>query len=273
MASELDINGDEDLLRLLSAADPTDVGLLVDLLTDSGKGRLAMASEVSAALDSAKAKGRFSEGVLLLLIRELQHYGGNSVVNLFRRNGVPYAEIVADVLAHLGGTADKNESVGSLETKVLDILLTEAWSKMSTDEQADFARRFEGPAGVIAGSYAGLLAAIRRGGASSIKSMLMFTGPLGQILTRGPTAAATGIAASRIASLVLGPASLFALTGAAGAQTLAGEAYRITVPCVVQIACIRQKKLPSNCPSCQTAYSRTAKFCGHCGTDLASSTI
>ncbi len=270
MASELDINGDEDLLHLLSAADPADVSVLVDLLTDTGKGRLAMASEVSGALESAKAKGRFSEGVLRLLIRELQHYGGNSVVNLFRRNGVPYGEIVSDVLAHLGGTAEKNESVESLETKVLDILLTEAWSKMSAEEQANFARRFEGPAGVIAGSYAGLLAAIRRGGASSIKAMLMSTGPLGQLLTRGPTAVAAGFTASRIASLMLGPVSVAALAGAAGGQTLAGEAYRITVPCVVQIACIRQKKLPSNCPSCQTAYTRTAKFCGHCGTDLAS---
>lgn len=267
MASELDINGDDDLLQLLSAADPVDVSVLVDFLTDSGAGRLAMASEVSAALKSAKAKGRFNEGVLRLLIRELQHFGGNSVVNLFRRNGVPYAEIVADVLVHLGGTADKTESVACMEIKVLDILLTEAWTKMSAEEQASFARSFEGPVGKLAGSYAGLLAAVRRGGASSIASVLMSTGAVGQLLAV-PSAAAVGMAATRFASSLLGPIGI-ALTGAAGAQSLAGEAYRITVPCVIQIACIRQNNPVFKCSSCQTAYIRSAKFCSDCGAGLA----
>ncbi|WP_312602678.1 ubiquinol-cytochrome C chaperone family protein [Pseudomonas luteola] len=269
MASELDINGDDDLLHLLCAADPADVSILVDFLTDSGKGRLAMASEVSTALQSAKIKGRFSEGVLLLLIRELQHFGGNSVVNLFRRNGVPYVEIVADVLAYLGGVADKNESVASLETKVLNILLSEAWENMSAEEQANFARGFEGPAGLLAGSYAGLLAAIRQGGASSIKAVLMSSGPLGQLVTKGTTAVTAGFIVSRFASLMLGPVGL-ALTGAAGAKSLAGEAYRVTIPCVVQIACIRQKKTAFHCPSCQTVYAHTARFCSGCGTSLTS---
>lgn len=62
MESEIDINGDSDLLQMLIDADPVDVIVLVDFLTDSGKGRLAMASEVREALESAKKKNKFSRG-------------------------------------------------------------------------------------------------------------------------------------------------------------------------------------------------------------------
>ncbi|MCS3514336.1 ubiquinol-cytochrome C chaperone family protein [Pseudomonas grimontii] len=268
MESEIDINGDSDLLQMLIDADPVDVIVLVDFLTDSGKGRLAMASEVREALESAKKKNKFSRGVLLLLIRELQHFGGNSFVNLFRRNGVPYAEIVADVLSHVGGTGGKNEPVASMELKVLEKLLSDAWEKMSAQEQADFSKGFQNETGPLGVSYAAIQAAIRRGGPAAIQAALLATGAFARLAMGGVLATGTSLIAGRAAGLAFGPIGV-ALSGIAGAHTLTSQAYRVTVPCVVQIAYIRQKSALVTCPSCEVPTPKTSKFCSECGAGLA----
>lgn len=268
MESEIDINGDSELLQLLSDADPVDVIVLVDFLTDSGKGRLAMASEVREALESAKKKSKFSRGVLLLLIREFQHFGGNSFVNLFRRNGVPYAEIVADVLSHVGGTVGKNEPVASLELKVLEKLLSDAWEKMSPQEQADFSKGFQTETGPLGVSYAAIQAAIRRGGPAAIQAALLATGAFARLAMGGAIAAGSSLIAGRAAGLAFGPVGV-ALSGIAGAHTLTSQAYRVTVPCVVQIAYIRQKNELVICASCEAGNTQASKYCSECGAALA----
>lgn len=265
MESEIDINGDTELLQLLSHADPVDLGVLVDFLTDSGKGRLAMASEVREALESAKVKGKFFSGVLLLLIRELQHFGGNSFVNLFRRNGVTYSEIADDVLSHVGGTGSKNESVESLELKVLETLLSDAWDKMSPEERADFSDGFQFEAGSAEEPYAAIQAAVRRGGVSAMRAAALLTGSSDRFAMRGAFVTGAGLGVGRIAGLALGVAA----SGVAAAHTLASQAYRITVPCVVQIAYIRQKSALVICPACDACHAQISKFCSECGAALA----
>ncbi len=205
--------------------------------------------------------------LLLLLIRELQHYGGNSIVNLFRRNGVPYAEIAADVLDHVGGTAGKNEPVASLELKVLEKLLSEAWEKMSPQDQADFSRGFQRETGVAGVPYAAIQAAIRRGGPAAMQAALLASGAFTRLAMGGALVAGANIVAGRAAGLAFGPVGL-ALTGIAGAHTLASQAYRVTVPCVVQIAYIRQKSTLVTCPACDAGSTRGTRFCGECGAAL-----
>ncbi|WP_040107146.1 MULTISPECIES: ubiquinol-cytochrome C chaperone family protein [Azotobacter] len=234
------INGDKDLLALLKGADPADLGVLVDFLTDSGKGRLAMASDVRKALEHAKRQNKYSHDELLLLIRELQHFGGNSVANLVRRTGVPYAEIVRDVLKYVGGKID-NESVEMLELKILEKLVAKAWEKMSERERAEFARNFHAAHGPLDLGLAAVLAAVRAGGLNAAKAALMAVGSVATLLAEGAFSVGASAVAGRAAGLALGPIGAL-VAGAAGVQMLAKEAYRVTVPCVAQIAYIRQKQ-------------------------------
>lgn len=266
MESEIDINGDTELLQLLSDADPADVSVLVDFLTDSGKGRLSMASEVRAALESAKRKSKFSRGVLLLLIRELQHYGGNSIVNLFRRNGVPYAEIVADVLSHVGGTSSKDEPAASPNSR--------CWRNCSLRPGEDVAARtgrfLQGLperhrcAGHIvrrdSGSHTARRACRRTGRASGKQCVR----PVGNGRGFGRWCQHHRGACSRVG---IWPCGGGADGYCRGSHT--GEpAYRVTVPCVVQIAYIRQKNAQVTCPACHAGSVRGTKFCSECGTAL-----
>lgn len=265
MAETIDTLGDKDLLAALSAAEVEDLVVLVDHITDSGKGRLALACEVKAALLDAKARGKFSSGALQLLVREIQHFGGNSVVNLFRRNGVSYTEIVRDVLEHLGGKPASDESAQSMELRVLELLVSTAWEKMDATARADFVKSLGGEASGF--SQGALLAAIRRGGPVSLKAALLVSASFSAPGLAGIVGAGSSIIAGRAAGALLGPVAV-AMSGVWGAYSLTSQAYRITVPCVVQIAYIRQKQSLKACPSCQASNILTSKFCSECGAGL-----
>ncbi len=99
--SEIDIKGDEALVKLLLNADKGDIDLLIDYITNTGKFGFSMSNSVRKVLQDAKLYDEPDDETLRLLVRELQYFGGNTFVNLFRRNGVSYSEIVDDVAARL----------------------------------------------------------------------------------------------------------------------------------------------------------------------------
>lgn len=267
MAETIDTLGDKDLLAALSAAEAEDLIVLADHITDAGKGRLALASEVKAALLDAKSRRKFSSGALQLLVREVQHFGGNSVTNLFRRNGVPYAEVVRDVLEHLGGKAGADETAQSMELKVLEQLVSSAWDKMDAAQRAELVKSLGSGAGDA--SQSAVLAAVRRGGPVALQAALLVSSAFVQMSLGMAGIAGTGatLVGGRAVGAFLGPIGI-ALSGVWGAYSLTRQAYRVTVPCVVQIAYIRQKQAVKVCPSCEMGNLQSAKFCSECGTGL-----
>lgn len=249
MDIKIDIQGDDDLLQLLFDAEVEDLSVLVDHLTDTGKGRLSLSKEVCEVLHDARQRQKFSRDVLCLLIREIQHFGGNTMRNLLRRNGVPYAEIVRDVLEHVGGVSSKTEAVESMELKILETLVAKIWGEMSAAQQAEFARKFGSVEQANAGAFVAIQAAIRHGGPSAVHAASLISGTFFRV---SPFL--------HIAALPFN-----ALLGFYG---LASPAYRVTLPCVVLIAYIRQKKALTTCLSCGEGNLRSAKFCSECGVRL-----
>lgn len=235
------INGDKELLDLLQRAESADIGALVDFLTDSGNGRLAMASDVLKMLVTAKQKGKYSRDTLLLLIRELQLFGGNSVANVVRRTGVPYAEIARDVAKYVGAAVTGKEATEVLELKVVEKLVAKLWETMTESERADLARKVHSDNGAVDLGLAGVLAVIRSGGIGAAKAGLMGVAGIGRLLAEGAFSAGAAAVSGRVATALLGVVGI-AIAGAAGVHLAAKEAYRVTLPCVAQIAYIRQKQ-------------------------------
>ncbi|GHT93904.1 hypothetical protein FACS1894116_06940 [Betaproteobacteria bacterium] len=95
---ELNIKNNSDLLDLLCSADAEDLDALVTVLTDGGKGRLALSESSKLALLDAMRLCHYDRDVIKLMISELQLFGGNSLVNGVRGGGVEYREIVEDVV-------------------------------------------------------------------------------------------------------------------------------------------------------------------------------
>lgn len=260
----IDIKSDTGLLDLLGSASAGDLGLLVDHLTDDGRGRVTLPAAIKELFLEAKRRAVFTPLTLRLLIRELQQFGGHTMANLVRRSGVTYAEIVQDVLKHF---EIQDTATGLLEQQELAIVATRLarlWPDLDDAAKREYLAEL-GPVNGARGDLASVQAAVMAGGRTSAAiarrlAQLPYTPNhvsnavkktlLGGALARLPTAAIVS-----------------------GADSLAGAAYRVTVPCVLQLAFLRQQQAASGqpgCPACGAKSDGHARFCGDCGGDLQS---
>lgn len=225
--SEIDIQGDEALVQLLLNADKGDIDLLIDYVTNTGKLGFSMSDSVKTVLQDAKRQDIPDEETLRLLVRELQHFGGNTFVNLFRRNGVSYSEIVDDVASHLKMKVPATASVEEKEALIIDCVFTSSWKKMSDDERSQILRDMDISASVSLDIPVWQRAALVANGLAQTTA--------GKVL---PLIAGLGI--GRVLGVLTGPVGL-AITGLYTAYDISNPAFRVTLPCVVQIAWIRLK--------------------------------
>lgn len=225
--SEIDIQGDDALVQLLLNADKGDIDLLIDYVTNTGKFGFSMSDSVKGVLQDAKRQDIPDEETLRLLVRELQHFGGNTFVNLFRRNGVSYSEIVDDVASHLKMKVPAAASVEEKEALIIDCVFTSSWKKMSDDERRQILRGMGISASVSLDIPVWQKAALVANGLAQTTA--------GKVL---PLIAGLGI--GRVLGVLTGPVGL-AITGLYTAYDISNPAFRVTLPCVVQIAWIRLK--------------------------------
>ncbi|MEL9773186.1 hypothetical protein J4W93_16935 [Escherichia coli] len=231
--SEIDIKGDETLVALLLNADKNDIDLLIDYITPDGKFNFSQSDRVKKALRDGKNSEAVDEETLRLLIRELQHFGGNTVMNLFRRNGVSYSEIVDDVASHLKIKVAKNAPVKEKESLIIDAVFASSWNKMSDDDRRQLLRDMG-----ISTSIS--LDKLSRMELPLLQRAAMVASVLAQIATGKALPLIAGLGIGRVLGVLTGPVGL-ALTGLYTAYDISNPAFRITLPCVVQIAWIRLK--------------------------------
>ncbi|QIE23001.1 ubiquinol-cytochrome C chaperone family protein [Caballeronia sp. SBC2] len=260
---------DNDLISLLVDASAEDLSVLVDYITNSGKGRISLDNEIMSKLIAAQARKLFTEAERLFIAHEIQLFGGNTLVNLMRRGqGVVYREILCDVADHLKVSYHKSDAVVAIENGVLVSMASRAWEKMSDAEKQELLDSL-GVKSVGLGQAAlmAIIAAIRSTGFAAYRFAAIAAQAIArQILGRGLAFGATG-GLMRGISLLLGPIGL-TITGVWTITDMASPAYRVTVPCVIQLAYMRQKQLARFCPDCHIPNTAEAKFCCECGTKL-----
>lgn len=131
-----------ELVNFLSKLDKKHVNELIDILTDFGKGRVALNSNVKEVLLVEKQisiSPTYSKEFIELIITEFQLFSGNSLVNQVRKNLVSYDEILNDVYQYV---VDKEQqgnikSIRDKEEAILYKLLGSEW------QQNNFSQRFK----------------------------------------------------------------------------------------------------------------------------------
>lgn len=265
------ITSDIDLIDVVSAAAEDDLSVLADFITDNNNGRISLDTGICVQLDTFKRNGTLQRN-FDLLVKEIQEFGGNTIVNIFRGNGVPYREIVEDVADHMKVTYYKTDSIEDLEIKILLKVAIKSMEKMSPDEQQDFMSKVSGGkfTGMGPAAIAALQTAVIAGGFSSyVLAVTVANAVAKQLLGRGLAIAGNAALARSIAAFA-GPIG-WAITVVWAAFDLASPAYRVTVPCVIQVAYMRQKakgdQIP-HCKSCNKQLFADQKFCSECGTEV-----
>lgn len=158
---------------------------------------------------------------------ELQDMGGDSVINLLRRHGVCYQEIVSDVASKVGIKVDSNSDLMKIEEKIAEKVIADYKKKLSQSEREEFEQVLRESLNDQKIRMNAKNAAARSFG--GMTPALMAVG--GLIVRRG------AIAAIPVAGQFIG-----VLTGVIGIVfAFTGTAYSVTVPAVLIIGSIRSR--------------------------------
>lgn len=181
------------------------------------------------------------------IYEEIRLFGGNTFVNIFRKEGPPYSEVLEDAAKKVGVKDASKYSIVELEQRMIQELLRKAAKEAKSEEREGLeeAMREAGmsqkdyKAFISGASLASLLAPHLYRIFMSQASQLIASVVAKQMLGHGLRIGA-GFVGGRAGSLLLGPVGL-ALAGIWTAVDIAGPAFRVTVPCTLHIAMLRQK--------------------------------
>ena len=229
---------DLDLTPVLARASNEDLNPLVEYILN------ANLTETLSTEDLYKQNQPNHTKYVALIEKEIHSFGGNTFVNIFRGTGPVYAEIVRDVASKLDVKCSKHLSTEEVETALIMQVIGKAWEKMGSEEKRALMKEI-GIENVVSLPKSlpivALQAAIRASGFFYYKLAAIVANAVAKfILGRGLTLAGNATLMRSI-SLFAGPIG-WAITGIWTAVDIAGPAYRVTIPCVLHIAMLRQKQ-------------------------------
>ena len=229
-------------LEFLQHCSTEDLQVLVDYLTKDKDGELRVSEELTSTEAYKKYYPHSLPMMWKQIAEELQHYGGNTFANGLRGTGVPYREILTDVAKKQKVNFNSNNSVEQIEQYILQSIMEKAIQEMSEEELKNFLTEID--AGKTIGTKqamtAGALAALRLGGFATYKMAVIVANAVARsLLGRGLTFAGNATL-TRTLGVALGPIG-WIVTGLWTLLDIASPAYRVTIPCVIQVAYMRLK--------------------------------
>ena len=235
---------EQELLSLLQRADNEDLRVLADIITTNKKGGHRPNELLTMRDKYATCYPHNMRALVPDIVDELQCYGANTVMTLLRGgNGVCYHTILRDVAKKLKVSFNKNTSDENIERYILQKMFDDLVEKLSEAELRTLAEsmNIRLVAGLTKQAIIAILqAAIRRGGFQSYIFIVVAANAIARaLLGRGLSLAANAML-MRLTSMFVSPIGI-ALNILWTVIDIAGPAYRVTIPAVVQIAYIRNK--------------------------------
>lgn len=223
---------DEDL-DFLQHCSEEQLAEFTHLLTHNEKGKTRLSSVLNHSERFKAMEGHPEQHRQnwQLIAGEFQHFGGDSIVNKLRGHGKRYRTILLDVSGRLSLKADKEMSTFDIEQQLLEHFLRNTWKKMDVEQRQTFLQAVNAKVSELEELLPLLLKDHQL--AKGVSHLL--SGQLTRILR-------THAAMSVLGHGLLRGAGLGGPVGAAlnGVKAVSGSAYRVTIPAVLQIACLRR---------------------------------
>ena len=232
----------DDDLAFLEDCTEADIDQLAKFIIYDSDGRERITSKMKSSPEFKNLSGQPDQWrkSWKLVAGELQHFGGDTLVNVIRRKGVVYHKILSDVCKKLGVKFDKRANSYDIESTLIESLVKSSWEKMSESERHDALRTLDLP-DLTSSTLDSVLLLIRdKGhGAIAIATLLAHSARLAFIPLTMKTMSAAGISivARRGAASLANPLAAILIS----IPMFTGTAYRVTIPAVIQIAYMRRK--------------------------------
>lgn len=231
---------DKDL-HFLAECRREDLRTLADYLTHDAKGEIRMSEQLTDTLAYVRNYPDNMHGLWREIAGELQRYGGNTIVNCFRQQGVCYHVILKDVCKKMHVPYSNNTSTEWIEQHLLQKIFMDAVEKMNVQELQELVETLDIPVKNFKTQFvvAAFQVALRKGGNVLGARMAVYVAHIlsRMMLGRGLFFIGSN-AVGKTASLLTGPLG-WALTAGWTIYDLSSPAYRVTIPCVIQIAYMR----------------------------------
>lgn len=228
-------------LEFLYRASNEDLRLLCDIVVKDKNGAFRLTECISGTEAFKSNYPSNIKGMLRPLVNEFREFGGNSFANFFRGEGPEYSEILRDVAKRNKVSFKRKSSDERIEQLLLQKLFEDSVENASDEDLKRMMNELGYPTTNFTrqAAMATLMAAWKAGGFQSYILLVSVVNAVMKFLVgRGLTFAANA-ALTRMASIMMGPVG-WVLTALWTLIDIAGPAYRVTVPAVIQIAYIRQ---------------------------------
>lgn len=238
-------------LEFLKSCAEEDLAILARYLTHDSDGSERFASSLLKNEKFRQFKGRPDKyrQCWELIAGELQHFGGDTIVNLFRRKGVLYEEIVRDVCDKLKIKLEKDIDIEAAEEQVCKYVFEKSWEKMSEKEKKELLNKIGlGTtfwAGATLGGAAIFQAAMQAGRMVSTEVIILIANAVATRFAGHSISVIGGLIGSRWATAWAGPIGI-AVGTLLTVPAITGTAYRVTIPSVIQIAYMRKQYKDKN---------------------------
>ena len=226
----------------LRNAEVSDLRVLTDYVTKDKNGNFRWTENLST---TENYKMFYPDRLHLMaddIAEELLCYGGNTFMNMLRGHGVDYRELLIDVCKKMKVSFNKKASIEIIEYNLLQKILLDSVENMSTEEMKKLLDEVNIPnQGFGKQAFiAALQMAIKNGGFTAYKIAVIVANAVSKALLGRGLALASNAALTRWLSILAGPIG-WSVTAIWTAIDIAGPAYRVTIPAVVQIAYMRIK--------------------------------
>jgi uncharacterized protein YaaW (UPF0174 family) len=234
-AAELPLIAEDELVSLLRQAAESELDGLVACLVERG-GITCQLKRLPAYKSNHPHHRLYVDDIAA----ELQKFGANTLASRFRTGrGVLYEEIVRDVAKRLGVLREGNTA--EVEKRILQKLAEKYWEG-ATPEQRTALLRQVGVRDLTLVARpalpAAVITAIHLSGFAAYQLTVIIANAVAHVLLGHGLSLVVNAGLTKGVSVFAGPPG-WCLVGFLTAQSIASEAYRVTIPAVVQVAMIR----------------------------------
>ena len=231
---------DKDL-EFLQECSSDDLSVLVSILTKTKDGSPRLTEELT---EEARYKQHYPDHSKYwdLIAAELQTFGGNTFMNKVRGDGVPYRELLMDACNKMKVNYNSSASVEVIEMNLLMKILTDSIEKMDTEELRAIVEDLNLKTTDLSKQavIAALQAVVHFSGFAAYQAAVIVANHVAKMLIGRGLSLAANAGLNRVIAAFSGPIG-WVLMGLWTLVDIAGPAYRVTIPCVIQVAFLRSK--------------------------------